>query len=106
MGKTKNMHSSPTIVGVKILMRLFGVSVASLMQSIQAPCPTFCPECTMTSYSFSWRPSGSNKKAVVLYVSVCGVSIAFEVYFASNKWPVFADLHHLSSKSKCSYGAG
>ncbi|KAF4094546.1 hypothetical protein G5714_024738 [Onychostoma macrolepis] len=46
------------------------IMVASLMQSILAPCPTFCPECTVTNSSFSWRPSGSNKKPVVLFTSL------------------------------------
>lgn len=50
-------------------MKPLGVSDASLMQSIQAPSPNFCPGCKMTNSSFSWRHLGSKKKAVVLYVA-------------------------------------
>ncbi len=69
----KKMHSSPTLWESR-----------SSWDSLCFSCLTdakytgsmsnFCPECAMTNSSFSWRPSDSNKKAVVLYVfCLCGV---------------------------------
>lgn len=67
MGK-KSILNFDISGGIEILMKPLGVSVASLMQSIQAPAPTSYPGCKMTNYNFSWRPSDSSRKAVVLYV--------------------------------------
>jgi len=65
-------------------MKPLGVSVASLMQSIQTPAPNFYPGCKMTNYNFSWRLSDSSRKAVVLYVlQDYLLRLKFSVFFAS-----------------------